>query len=107
MQRTTIASTFVLALAAVGARAEPNGAQWGAEWPYYGGDAGSTKYSPLAQIDASNVESLQVAWTWNSPDDALVANATTRERPGYFKPTPIMIGGMLYVSTSFSQVAAI
>lgn len=76
------------------------------EWPYYGGDAGSSKYSPLAQINAGNVQTLQVAWTWNSPDDALVGG-TTRERPGYFKPTPIMIDGMLYTSTPFSEVAAI
>ena len=27
--------------------------------------------------------------------------------PGYFKPTPIMIDGVLYASTAFSQVAAI
>ena len=32
---------------------------------------------------------------------------TTRERPGYFKPTPIMIDGVLYTSTPFSEVAAI
>jgi quinoprotein glucose dehydrogenase len=76
------------------------------EWPYYGGDAGSSKYSPLAQIDARTVQQLEVAWTWNSPDDALVGSAT-RERPGYFKPTPIMIDGVLYTSTAFSQVAAI
>src|ERR1043165_3377617 len=76
------------------------------EWPYYGGDAGSPKYSPPAQIDAGNVNSLQVAWTWDSPDDALVGS-TTRERPGYFKPTPIMIDGVLYTSTAFSGVAAI
>lgn len=76
------------------------------EWPYYGADAGSSKYSPAAQIDAGNVKSLQVAWTWDSPDDSLVGNAT-RERPGYFKPTPIVIDGVLYTSTGFSQVAAI
>lgn len=77
------------------------------EWRYYGGSAGSDKYSPLAQIDARNVSSLQVAWTWANPDDALVAAGTTKERPGYFKPTPLMIDGVLYTSTGFSQVAAI
>ncbi len=76
------------------------------EWRYYGGSAGSDKYSPLAQIDASSVKRLQPVWTWSSPDDALVP-AVTRERPGHFKPTPIMIGGVLYTSTGFSQVVAI
>jgi len=76
------------------------------DWPYYGGTSGSTKYSPLARIDAKNVNSLQPAWTWESPDNALLGTAT-KERPGSFKATPIMIDGVLYTSTSLNQVAAI
>ena len=34
----------------------------GGEWRRYGADSGTTKYSPLAQIDKSNVSRLQVAW---------------------------------------------
>jgi quinoprotein glucose dehydrogenase len=96
---------LLVSLLASAAHAEPSTKN--GEWPYYGGDAASSKYSPQSQIDASNVNKLQVAWTWDSPDDALAANKTTRERPGYFKATPIMIGGVLYTSTSFGQVAAI
>lgn len=77
------------------------------EWPYYAGDIYARKYSPLAQIDAKNVDSLRVAWEWTSPDDALLQSGATRERPGAFKATPLMIGGVLYTSTAFSQVAAI
>lgn len=40
------------------------------------------KYSPLKQIDRANVQSLQIAWSWESPDDALLGKQT-RERPGY------------------------
>jgi len=97
----TIATVALLLSATVSAAESP-----GSQWRYYGGDAGSSKYSSLAQIDARNVGSLEVAWTWNSPDDALVG-AATRERPGYFKPTPLMIDGVLYTSTAFSEVAAI
>jgi quinoprotein glucose dehydrogenase len=75
----------------------------GGEWHHYGGDRGSTKYSPLDQIDASNVERLVEAWRWDSVD----ANVDTSHRPGHFKNTPLMIGGVLYVTTTFSQVAAI
>ena len=32
------------------------------EWRSYGGDDGSTKYAPLDQIDAGNVNRLQIAW---------------------------------------------
>ena len=31
-------------------------------WPAYGGDAGSTKYSPLDQITRDNVDELRVVW---------------------------------------------
>ena len=32
-------------------------------WPSYGNDPGGGRYSPLAQIDRSNVAQLRVAWT--------------------------------------------
>lgn len=35
-----------------------NGATAG-EWRYYGGDAGTTRYSPLDQINKGNVKDLQ------------------------------------------------
>ena len=71
MQRTNSA-LFALLLSAAAWSAEPQRGQW----PYYGGDAGGSKYSSLAQIDAGNVRSLDVAWTWDSPDDALVGSTT-------------------------------
>ena len=45
--------------------AQPGRAQRGAgggEWRHYGGDAGGTKYSALDQINASNVNKLQMIW---------------------------------------------
>ena len=47
----------------------PAGAQRGAtegEWRYYGGDSGSTKYSPLEQINTGNVDKLKIAWRWKT-----------------------------------------
>src|SRR5262247_3658646 len=38
------------------------------EWREYGGDLGATKYSPLNQINASNINDLTIAWRWPSPD---------------------------------------
>jgi quinoprotein glucose dehydrogenase len=68
------------------------------EWPFYAGDTYATKYSPLSQIDAKNVQSLQIAWEWDTPDATLIASGATRERPGAFKATPIMIDGVIYTS---------
>ncbi|HUJ51304.1 MAG TPA: hypothetical protein VLW25_13935, partial [Bryobacteraceae bacterium] len=36
------------------------------EWPTYGGDLGSTRYSPLDQINASNFNKLEVAWRFKT-----------------------------------------
>lgn len=35
------------------------------EWPTYGHDSGGMRYSPLTQINVSNVNSLAVAWTYH------------------------------------------
>lgn len=94
----------LLALSPEGARAQ-RGAP-GGEWPTYGGDLGSTKYSPLDQIHAGNLGRVRTVWTWRSPDDALAA-ATPALTPGGFKGTPLMVDGVLYVRTSLSLVAAI
>ena len=59
------------------------------EWRFYGGDAGSTKYSPLDQINASNVKQLEIAWRWKAENFG--------PRPDYnWETTPLMIGGVLY-----------
>ncbi|HVS64088.1 MAG TPA: pyrroloquinoline quinone-dependent dehydrogenase [Thermoanaerobaculia bacterium] len=96
-----LGALFVLALG-VGVASAQDGAE-GGEWRHYAGDRGSTKYSPLDQIDASNVGRLVEAWRWDSVD----TDVDTPHRPGHFKNTPLMIGGVLYVSTTLSQVAAI
>src|SRR5262249_46038716 len=76
------------------------------EGRYYGGDNGSTKYSPLDQIDKENVSQVKIAWTWDSPD--LPLQKENRMLSSFaFENTPIMANGKLYTSTSLAQVAAI
>jgi quinoprotein glucose dehydrogenase len=93
----------------LGLLASPAPAQQGTkkgEWKYYGGDSGSTKYSPIDQINKQNVGSLKVAWTWDSPD--LPLQKESRMLTAFANEvTPVMVGGVLYTSTSLSQVAAI
>ena len=73
------------------------------EWHHYGGDLASSRYSPLDQVRAENVDQLRIAWRWESPDKELQAQ-NARWRQGVFKPTPVMADGLLYTSTSLSQV---
>ena len=76
------------------------------EWLSYGGDKASTKYAPLVQIDRDNFTRLQVAWTWHSAEEE-VTKAHAHLKTWVWETTPLMVGGVLYVSTSLSQVAAI
>ena len=75
------------------------------EWHYHGGDRGSSKYSSLGEINARNISSLQIVWRWSSPDTQIMRQ--TQLVPSVFEATPLMINGVLYVSTSFSMAAAI
>ena len=38
------------------------------EWLYYGGDQAGTKFSPLTDVNAGNVQRLKVAWQWHHWD---------------------------------------
>ena len=89
------------------AQAQTEGARDAAtEWPSYASDQASSKYSPLDQIGGDNFDQLEVAWTWRSPDEA-ITEANPNLSTWVWEATPLMVGGVLYVSTSMSQVAAI
>jgi quinoprotein glucose dehydrogenase len=74
------------------------------EWPVYGGDQAGTKFSPLAHINRQNVQTLRVAWEWKTGD---APNDKFETRPGMFENTPLMIGGVLYVTTPYNRVVAL
>lgn len=55
------------------------------DWPMYGHDPGATRYSPLKQVDVSNVARLQRAWTFHSG------------KPGG-EGIPVVINGVMYAT---------
>src|SRR5262245_22150667 len=69
-----------------------------AEWRHYGGDAGGTKYSPLDQINASNVKDLQIVWRWRT---ASLGQPTENN----WEVTPLMIGDTLYFTAGPGRAA--
>ena len=79
------------------------------EWRSYGADNASTKYSPLDQITASNFDQLRIAWSWDTADVRILAahRNDARLRGAGFKATPLMVGGVLFVSTGLGQIAAL
>jgi quinoprotein glucose dehydrogenase len=74
------------------------------DWPFYGGDQGGMKYSPLTDVTASTVPRLGVAWEWSPREKALSEFGT---RPGNFQATPLMIDNVLYLSTPYNRVVAL
>jgi len=81
------------------------------DWPRYGHDPGGMQYSPLKQIDTSNVSKLQVAWTYDTrppavpASDGVEAKPAPRNRPS--QATPLAVGGVLYLSTAYGRVVAL
>ncbi len=77
------------------------------EWPAYGGTYAAAHYSPLTQIDRTTARNLRIKWRWPSPDQA-IHEANPAAGPSFAnESTPLMVAGVLYTSTSLSQVAAI
>ena len=77
------------------------------DWPSYGGDPGGQKYSPLADIDRSNVRQLRLAWTWTANEKPIAASEGQRPAfPGTFQATPLAIGDTLIFPTPYNRVIA-
>jgi quinoprotein glucose dehydrogenase len=74
-------------------------AQRDANWPVYGGNLAGTKYSPLKQINRTNVRQLKPAWIYRC-DDARVAGST-------IECNPLVIDGRMYFTTAGLKLLAL
>ena len=72
------------------------GAPQKVDWAVYGGDPGGTRYSALKQINQSNVNQLQVAWSYDAGDGT-----------GSLETNPIIVDGVLYGYTTGQKVFAV
>lgn len=77
------------------------------EWRWYAGDARATKYSPLDQINRDNVRRLRIAWRQSAIPAELRAGRPNVSVPSNYEHTPLMAGGLLYMSTAPGLVAAL
>ena len=97
-----IGSTWILAVAngQQGRRVDDsvlrNAGKSGEEWLTYGRDPGETRYSPLNQINASNVSRLGLSWSYD-----LGLGGGNQEA------TPLARNGVLYGITNWSVVFAV
>ncbi len=75
-----------------------------AEWPFVGSDQEHSKYSAASEITTANVGDLEIVWKWEPNEKPLQEYGT---RPGPFQATPVMVDGVLYLSTMYTRVAAL
>jgi quinoprotein glucose dehydrogenase len=87
---TAAGCVLVAALSSVGQRPRQS-------WPVNGG-VDNIRYSPLTEINRSNVARLQVAWTYDSHD---AFNGSEMQS------NPIVIDGVLYATTPSLKVIAL
>jgi alcohol dehydrogenase (cytochrome c) len=82
-------------------------------WPTYNGDYTGRRFSPLTQINQSTIKGLKLAWVFRvRPGDtpgSVVGGVATPELAAQFeharsnsviKATPLMVNGILYLTTS-------
>lgn len=67
----------------------------GEEWPSYGLNHSENRFSPLADITADNAARLGLAWSYDLQSKRGV------------EATPLVVGGVMYVTASWSVVHAI
>ncbi|MEE8475566.1 MAG: pyrroloquinoline quinone-dependent dehydrogenase [Myxococcota bacterium] len=106
LRRTARAVAALILTAAMGCEAEPPRRTGGpaAGWPIYAGDAGGSRYSPLAEIRPDNVSALEVAWTYRTGD---LVDEVTRRRNHSFQATPILLDDALFFCTPRSRVVSL
>ena len=102
----TVTAVLTVAAAAATLAQRPSSSDVAAtEWRHYASDSASSKYSSVNQITRANVNRLDIAWRWSTPDNEIVqANAA---RPYGYQDTPLLVNGVLYTTTPLGVVAAI
>jgi quinoprotein glucose dehydrogenase len=77
------------------------------DWPVYGHDPGGMRYSPLDQINTTNVARLKRAWTYHTGEVAPGPPGPRGQRQVAFEATPLVIANTLYFSTPANRVIAL
>jgi PQQ-dependent dehydrogenase (methanol/ethanol family) len=80
------------------------------EWPTYNGSVSGNRYTPLTQIDKTNVSGLGVKWTFSIPlwSQFFPDTPYYRENMRYYglETVPVVVDGVMYV-TGPNQVFAL
>ncbi|CAN5202625.1 membrane-bound PQQ-dependent dehydrogenase, glucose/quinate/shikimate family [soil metagenome] len=91
-------------LAAI-ASSDPDAIPVGADWPAYGGSYHAQRYSPLNQINATNVGKLERVWSFHTGD--LPGDRPAAQNKYASENTPLKIGNVLYACSGKNMVVAV
>jgi glucose dehydrogenase len=72
----------------------------------YGHDAAGMRFSPLDQINLTNVDRLRRAWTYHTGEHPSTS-CPRGQRQIAFETTPVIVNGMLYLSTPANRIVAL
>ena len=76
------------------------------DWDAYGADIGSTKYTPLDQIDANNIDDLEIVWRRPALDEYYVNINPQQRYSNTWTAAPIVKNGVAYVTNGVGLVEA-
>ncbi|HJT71690.1 MAG TPA: PQQ-binding-like beta-propeller repeat protein, partial [Terriglobales bacterium] len=83
---------FLIVLATISPAQNPS---QNLDWRVYGGNSESTHYSPLDQINKSNVKQLEVVWSYDTGET------------GGLQTSPLEVGGVLYGISPSQKIFAV
>ena len=76
------------------------------DWDAYGADIGSTKYTPLAQIDADNIDNLEIIWRRPALDEYYLNINPQQRYSNTWNAAPVVKNGVAYVTNGVGLVEA-
>ncbi len=95
-----LSAVIVLAIVATGSMQRPDG-----DWRSFGRDPGAQRFSPLRQIDRTNVSRLAQAWSFDAAGER--RNTTSGGSPARLnlQLTPLVVDGTMYITAGSAILA--
>ena len=104
ISRRTFTKSLTAGAAALATRCGSSGVAGSGEWPSWGRDPGGQRFSPIGQINKNNAGELRRAWVHHTGE---ISDGTRNPTRTAYECTPLMAGGLLYVTTPYNRLLAL
>ena len=91
-----LATTVLASMASPVSFSQQGTSVYEGDWPSWAGSSNASRYSPLDQITAENVNDLEIAWRWSTQG---FGPGTDFVNPS----TPLEIDGVLYANVGTTR----